>query len=77
MSFPSPIPTVDTIESSARSFRSRRSLQSIATSAIPPPVHFSSLRIPEEQLQAIKNKRVRQFYEVSCFPFYGFHVYSR
>ncbi|KAI7860379.1 hypothetical protein BDC45DRAFT_430569 [Circinella umbellata] len=63
MSFPSPIPTVDTIESSARSFRSRRSLQSIATSAIPPPVHFSSLRIPEEQLQAIKNKRVRQFYE--------------
>ena len=64
MSFPSPVPTVDTVESSARSFRSRRSLQSLASSAIPPPVHFSSLRFPEEQLKAIKNKRVRQFYEV-------------
>ncbi|KAI8137321.1 cation efflux family-domain-containing protein [Fennellomyces sp. T-0311] len=53
----------ENLESSARSFRSRRSLQSVATSAIPPPVHFNSLRIPDEHLRAIKNKRVRQFYQ--------------
>ncbi|KAI9489396.1 cation efflux family-domain-containing protein [Zychaea mexicana] len=63
ISMSSPVSTTETVESSCRSFRSRRSLRSLASSAIPPPVHFSSLRIPDDHLQAIKNKRVRQFYQ--------------
>ncbi|KAI9252297.1 cation efflux family-domain-containing protein [Phascolomyces articulosus] len=63
MSFPSPVPTTDTVESSGRSFRSRRSLQSLASSAVPPPVHFNNLRIPADHLKTIRNKRVRAFYE--------------
>lgn len=42
----------------------RKSLMSTAATALPAPVHFSSLRMPEEQLLAIKNKKVREFYKV-------------
>ncbi|KAI9323321.1 hypothetical protein BX666DRAFT_1885717 [Dichotomocladium elegans] len=43
--------------------RRRRSAQSIAASAPPPPVHFYSLRMPDDHLDRINNKRVRDFYK--------------
>ncbi|KAI8394106.1 cation efflux family-domain-containing protein [Radiomyces spectabilis] len=42
--------------------RSRQSLASIAQDTLPPPVRFNSLRMPEEQLAKIQNKRLKEFY---------------
>lgn len=50
--------------SSARKMRRRGSLAAAAQDTLPPPVHFESLRISEDQLKACTNKRVRKFYEV-------------
>lgn len=52
------------VEDDERSLRKTRSLHSLASTAIPPPVHFKSLKVSEEQLRSIKNKSVRKFYEV-------------
>ncbi|KAG2232574.1 cation efflux family-domain-containing protein [Thamnidium elegans] len=41
----------------------RRSVASLAVSAIEPPAHFYALRMPDYQLKAIDNKAVRKFYE--------------
>jgi hypothetical protein len=47
------------------SIKRRRSVASLAASAIPPPVHFYALRMAEDQIAAITNKSVREFYKVS------------
>lgn len=40
-------------------------VQSIAASSvIEPPFHFHALRFPDDQLNEIQNKRVRDFYKV-------------
>ncbi|KAI8059488.1 hypothetical protein BC940DRAFT_362143 [Gongronella butleri] len=41
----------------------QKALVSLAAAALPPPVHFNSLRLPEEQVNAIRNKQVKKFYE--------------
>lgn len=41
------------------------SLVSAAQEALPPPVHFESLRLTDEQIKVHKNKKVRAFYKVS------------
>lgn len=46
--------------------RRRRSVASLAASAKPPPVHFHALRIGQDQILAIRNKAVRDFYKVGC-----------
>lgn len=43
----------------------RESLFAAANDALPPPVHFESLRISEDQLKTCANKKVRKFYEVN------------
>ncbi|KAI8377802.1 cation efflux family-domain-containing protein [Radiomyces spectabilis] len=53
---------LDTEPSPHMSRRSRRSLVSLASSALPPPVHFDSHRIPDDQLKSLTNKEVRKFY---------------
>lgn len=45
--------------------QSMSSLFSAAQEALPPPVHFESLRFSEEQIKLVKNKKVRDFYKVS------------
>ncbi|KAI9269686.1 cation efflux family-domain-containing protein [Helicostylum pulchrum] len=45
------------------SIKRKRSVASLAASAIEPPVHFYALRVPDHQLKAIDNKAVRKFYE--------------
>lgn len=48
----------------------RGSVVSIVQDALPPPVHFESLRISDAQLKNCKSKKIRNFYEVcedSCF----------
>ncbi|CEG63685.1 hypothetical protein RMATCC62417_00792 [Rhizopus microsporus] len=35
----------------------------VASEIIPPPVHFESFRISDDQLKTIKNKKIRKFYE--------------
>lgn len=49
---------------SARTARRASSLMIAAQDALPPPVHFESHRISEDELKACKNKKVRKFYEV-------------
>jgi hypothetical protein len=51
-------------DNSARKVRRRSSITAAAQDALPPPVHFESLRISEDQLKACTNKGVRKFYEV-------------
>ncbi|KAG0179928.1 hypothetical protein DFQ28_001994 [Apophysomyces sp. BC1034] len=53
---------LDTDVCSRRSVR-RLSIASIASSTLPPPVHFSALRVSEDDLKCIKNKKIRKFYE--------------
>ncbi|CAO0790054.1 unnamed protein product [Mucor circinelloides] len=43
--------------------RRRRSVASLAASAKPPPVHFHALRMADDQIAAIGNKAVRDFYK--------------
>ncbi|GAA5807654.1 hypothetical protein MFLAVUS_001024 [Mucor flavus] len=45
------------------SIKRRKSVASLAVSAIEPPAHFYALRVPDHQLKAIDNKAVRKFYE--------------
>lgn len=44
--------------------RRRKSIASLAASAKPPPVHFHALRMGQDQIAAIRNKAVRDFYKV-------------
>lgn len=46
------------------SIKRRKSVASLAASAKPPPVHFYALRMADNQIAAIKNKSVREFYKV-------------
>lgn len=46
------------------SVKRRKSVASLAASAREPPVHFQALRVSKDQLKQIKNKKVRDFYEV-------------
>lgn len=46
------------------SVQRRKSVLSLATEAIAPPVNFVTLRMSDDQLTAIKDKKVRKFYEV-------------
>jgi hypothetical protein len=50
--------------SPVRPLSHRESLFAVAHDALPPPVHFESLRISEDQLKTCSNKKVRKFYEV-------------
>lgn len=50
---------------SARRLSHRDSLYTAANEALPPPVHFESHRISDDQLKNCSNKRVRKFYEVN------------
>jgi hypothetical protein len=50
--------------SPVRPLSHREFLIAAANDALPPPVHFESLRISEDQLKTCANKRVRKFYEV-------------
>jgi hypothetical protein len=43
----------------------RMSLTSLAADTKPPPVHFYALKMSDEQLKNVKNKAVKQFYEVT------------
>ncbi|CEP14025.1 hypothetical protein [Parasitella parasitica] len=45
------------------SIKRRRSVASLAAGAIPPPAHFYALRMSQEQIAAIRNKSVREFYK--------------
>ena len=47
-----------------RNSRRASSLFAAAQDALPPPVHFESHRISDDQLKACKNKKVKNFYEV-------------
>jgi hypothetical protein len=42
----------------------RKSISSLAASAKEPPVHFHALRVSDDQLNLIKNRAVKAFYEV-------------
>ncbi|KAF7726511.1 hypothetical protein EC973_008642 [Apophysomyces ossiformis] len=53
---------LDTDLCSRRSIR-RFSATSIASSTLPPLLHFDNLRVPEDDLKRIKSKNVRKFYE--------------
>jgi hypothetical protein len=46
------------------SVKRRRSITSLAASAKQPPVHFNALRVSDDQLNMIRNKAVKAFYEV-------------
>lgn len=48
-----------------RNSRRTSSLFAAAQEALPPPVHFESHRISDDQLKACTNKRVKKFYEVN------------
>lgn len=50
--------------SSFKRLQHRGSIVSVVQDALPPPVHFESLRISDAQLKDCKNKKVRKFYEV-------------
>lgn len=52
------------------SIKRKKSVASLAASAIEPPAHFYALRVPDHQLKAIDNKAVRKFYEVLFFFFF-------
>ncbi|ORX46131.1 hypothetical protein DM01DRAFT_1410782 [Hesseltinella vesiculosa] len=41
----------------------QKALVSLAAAALPPPVHFKSLRMADDQLHCIKNKHVKKFYK--------------
>ncbi|CAO3638294.1 unnamed protein product [Cunninghamella echinulata] len=41
----------------------QKGIISLAASALPPPVHFNSLRVSNEQLAAISNKKIKRFYQ--------------
>ncbi|KAI9360710.1 hypothetical protein BD770DRAFT_419147 [Pilaira anomala] len=45
------------------SIQRRKSILSLATEAIAPPVNFAALRMSDDKLKAIENKKVRKFYE--------------
>lgn len=47
-----------------RNSRRTSSLMAAAQDVLPPPVHFESHRISDDQLKACKNKKVKKFYEV-------------
>lgn len=42
----------------------QKGIISLAASALPPPVHFNSLRVSDEQLATISNKKIKRFYQV-------------
>lgn len=46
------------------SVKRRKSVASLAASAREPPVHFQALRVSQDQLNQIQNKKVRAFYVV-------------
>ncbi|CAO3616160.1 unnamed protein product [Mucor hiemalis] len=46
-----------------RNSRRTSSLMAAAQNVLPPPVHFESHRISDNQLKACKNKKVKKFYE--------------
>ncbi|KAI8344681.1 hypothetical protein BC941DRAFT_478251 [Chlamydoabsidia padenii] len=48
---------------SSRRKSCQKGLVSLAASALPPPVDFNSLRLPDDQLAKITNKTVRRFYK--------------
>lgn len=48
---------------SSRNSRRASSLMAAAQDALPPPVHFESLRISDDQLKACTNTKVKKFYE--------------
>ncbi|ORZ21097.1 hypothetical protein BCR42DRAFT_459179 [Absidia repens] len=48
---------------SAKGNRCQKGLINLAASALPPPVHFETLRIHDDQLDKIVNKTVRRFYK--------------
>lgn len=43
----------------------QKGIISLAASALPPPVHFNSLRVSDEQLANITNKKIKKFYKVN------------
>lgn len=51
----------------------RESIAHVAHDALPPPVHFESLRITDAQLKNCTNKKVRKFYEVGFLFFFSLH----
>ena len=53
----------DTRNSSKR-FQHRTSLTTAVSETLPPPVHFESLRVSDDQLKTYQNKKVREFYQV-------------
>ncbi|OBZ91622.1 Metal tolerance protein 3 [Choanephora cucurbitarum] len=52
----------DTRNSSKR-FQHRTSLTTAVSETLPPPVHFESLRVSDDQLKTYQNKKVREFYQ--------------
>jgi hypothetical protein len=54
-------------EEHPRRLSHRDSLSAAANEALPPPVHFESHRITDDHLSSLKNKKVREFYEVRLF----------
>ncbi|KAI9475814.1 MAG: hypothetical protein EXX96DRAFT_486259 [Benjaminiella poitrasii] len=46
-----------------RSLKRRASIATLASSIKSPPAHFYALRMPEEQINVIKNKAIREFYK--------------
>ncbi|KAI8090071.1 cation efflux family-domain-containing protein [Gilbertella persicaria] len=56
-------PEYDDTSSSARQLQRRASLVAAVNEVLPPPVHFESLRVSDDQLKTYTNKHVKKFYQ--------------
>ncbi|CAO3642804.1 unnamed protein product [Cunninghamella blakesleeana] len=64
--------SIPTSQPMSRRKSCQKGIISLAASALPPPVHFNSLRVSDEQLANISNKKIKQFYKdqnnmIDCF----------